>query len=112
MNMQSKTPAADDTVLVCMARGHAGLWEAFCLDYDIAVQGISLPDVKDRIEKAIGDYVAAALVEPEPARSQLLGRRAPFFVRLGWALRFFVGTTFGRNRNSDSTVGFPITCHA
>ncbi|MBV9549794.1 MAG: hypothetical protein JO256_09000 [Alphaproteobacteria bacterium] len=101
-----------DAVLVCVARGHAGHWQALCLDFDLAVQGISLPEVKDRLEQAITDYVAAALQEKEPARSQLLGRRAPFWVRLVWAFRFFMGTTFGKNRTSDSTVGFPVLCHA
>ncbi len=112
MGIEGKLPEQGEAVLVCIARGHAGQWEALCLDFDLAVQGVSLPEVKDRLEEAIGDYVTAASAEAEPARSQLLGRRAPFFVRLAWGLRFFRGTIFGRNRSSDSTVGFPVTCHA
>ncbi|HEV2563199.1 MAG TPA: hypothetical protein VGT78_13755 [Rhizomicrobium sp.] len=112
MGIQEKNLIADEVVLVCVARGHAQDWEAFCLDFDLAVQGVSLEDVRDRLEDAIEDYVHAAMSEAEPTRSQLMGRRAPFFVRLQWALRFFIGTISGRNLNSDSTVGFPVTCHA
>jgi hypothetical protein len=111
MNMHNNIKG-DEAVLVCVANGHAQEWEAFCLDFDLAVQGTSLIDVRSRLEDAIEDYVKAALVEAEPARSQLLNRRAPFLVRLKWALRFFTETISGRSRDSDSTVGFPVTCHA
>jgi predicted RNase H-like HicB family nuclease len=102
----------DTGVLVCIARGHDRTWEAFCLDFDLAVQGRSLEEVRASLELAIKDYIGAAQAEAEPARSQLLHRRAPFFVRLIWAFRFFSRTIFGRNRDSDSTVGFPVSCHA
>lgn len=112
MGIQEKISANHEAVLVCVAHGHGQDWEAFCLDFDLAVQGHSLADVRDRLEDAITDYVQAAMAEAEPARSQLLNRRAPFLLRLQWALRFFVATISGRNRSSDSTVGFPVTCHA
>src|SRR5256885_17074727 len=111
MGRHDRDLTAADAVLVCVARGHGDRWEALCLDYDIAVQGASLPEVREKLELALHDYVAAE-AEAEPARSQLLGRRAPFFVRLSWGFRFLVGTIFGRNRDGDSTVGFPVTCHA
>jgi hypothetical protein len=112
MGIRERPAMADDAVLVCVARGHNGQWEAFCLDFDLAVQGFSLADVRERLELVLVDYVAAANAEAEPARSQLLARRAPFFVRLSWASRFFFGTVFGRSRDSDSAVGFPVSCHA
>ena len=99
-------------MLVCVAHGHGDRWEAFCLDYDLAVQGVSLPEVREKLEHALHDYVSAAQSEAEPTRSQLLNRRAPFFVRLAWGLRFLTGTILGRNLAHDSTVGFPVTCHA
>ncbi|MDE2133491.1 MAG: hypothetical protein KGJ49_02715 [Alphaproteobacteria bacterium] len=99
-------------VLICVARGHEQDWEAFCLDFDLAVQGVSLEDVRTRLEDAIVDYVHAAMDEAEPARSQLLNRRAPFMVRLHWGIRFFMATISGRNHDSDSTVGFPVSCPA
>jgi predicted RNase H-like HicB family nuclease len=112
MGIHERQLQESDAVLICVARGHEGDWEAFCLDFDLAVQGDSLMDVRTRLEDAIGDYVQAALAEDEPARTQLLNRRAPFSVRFYWALRFFIATIFGRNRDSDSTVGFPVSCHA
>jgi hypothetical protein len=68
--------------LVGIATGHGDEWEAFCLDFDLAAQGRSFEEVKCDLLQAINMYVDAALAEPEPARSQLLSREAPFFVRL------------------------------
>src|SRR6266581_1964140 len=96
-------------ILVCVARGRDESWEAFCLDFDLAVQGNSLEEVRGRLEDAIVDYVHGAKLEGEPARSRLLSRRAPFLVRLRWAIRFFVGTVFGRTSDSRATVGFPVS---
>jgi len=110
MNRFDRDLGSSAPVLICVARGHDGQWEAFCLDFDLAVQGASLVDVRSRLEDALTDYVHAAMSEPEPSRSQLLCRRAPFWVRLHWAFRFFTATIFGRNRKGDSTVGFPVTC--
>jgi hypothetical protein len=112
MGFQEPNLDTGSPVLVCVARGHERIWEAFCLDFDLAVQGHSLEEVRDTLELAIKDYVDTANAENEPTRSQLLNRRAPFFVRLGWAFRFFTRTISGRNRDSDSTVGFPVSCHA
>ena len=112
MGVEPNVKALRSAVLLCIARGHAQAWEAFCLDFDLAVQGQSLGEVRGKLEDAIADYVHAAWAESEPARSQLLGRRAPFFVRLRWAFRFFVRTISGRNLDSDSTVGFPVSCPA
>ncbi len=112
MGIQEKISASNEAVLVCVAHGHGQDWEAFCLDFDLAVQGQSLADVRDRLEDAIDDYVQAAMAETDPARTQLLSRRAPFLLRLRWALRFFIATVSGRSGSNDSTVGFPVTCHA
>jgi predicted RNase H-like HicB family nuclease len=98
--------------LACFAYGREGEWEAFCLDFDLAVQGQSFEQVKEALGQAIDDYVDSALAEDEPAKSQLLARRAPLKVRLMWALRVFRDTIGGRSRNHDSTIGFPFACHA
>jgi hypothetical protein len=98
--------------LFCVARGRNGAWEAFCLDLDLAVQGNSFDDVKNQIERAVVGYVESALMEAEPTRSQLLNRRAPFFVRLTWGVRFFLAAVLRRSREHDATVGFPVSCPA
>jgi hypothetical protein len=99
--------------LICVAHGRAGEWEAFCLDYDLAVQGRSFEEVKEFLNRAIDMYFEAARSEPEPIRSRLLGRKAPFFVWLGWALRVFWSTLFrATHRGSNlATVEF-IACPA
>src|SRR5215475_4149213 len=100
MGIQEQENDGETQVLVCVAHGHAQSWEAICLDFDLAVQGHSLAEVRDSIEQAIIDYIEAARAEAEPARSRLLSRRAPFWVRLGWAFRFFIRTISGKNRDS------------
>ena len=94
--------------LYCIASGRGDQWEAFCLDLDLAVQGRSFEEVHRFLAKAIHMYVERAMEEPEPTRSQLLNRKAPFLVRLSWGLRLF------RSVISDKTdpIGFPIACHA
>jgi hypothetical protein len=114
--MDALTPArraAGETgpaTLFCVARGHQGEWEAFCLDLDLAVQGRSFDEVKDQLERVVAGYVDSALAEPEPARSQLLHRRAPFSVRLRWGLRFLIAALFSGRATADATMGFPVSC--
>ena len=97
---------------LCVARGRANEWEALCLDLDIAVQGQSFDEVRNRLSDAIATYLEDAAVEAEPHRTRLLTRRAPLSVRLLWAWRFSWAALRGRNPNSDSAVGFPVACPA
>jgi hypothetical protein len=96
----------------CIARGKGEQWEALCLDLDIAVQGQSFDEVRNLLREAVSTYVQDALAEAEPARSTLLGRQVPFFVRFLWAFRFFRAALFGRKSNGDSPVWLPVACHA
>jgi predicted RNase H-like HicB family nuclease len=99
--------------LVCIATGHGNEWEAFCLDFDLAVQGNSFEEVRGFLHEAIRVYVESALAEQEPDRSRLLARKAPFFVRFSWGWRLFWLTIFGRTRRDENaTVEFPIACPA
>jgi hypothetical protein len=97
---------------VCIATGRADQWEAFCLDFDLAVQGRSFDEVRRYLVDAIEMYLEAALAEPEPDRSRLLARKAPFLVRLMWGWRLFRVTMSGRPRRDDyATVEF-LACPA
>jgi hypothetical protein len=93
-------------LLTGIARGHGDRWEAFSLDFDLAVEGTSFADVQASLAQAIQMYLQAALAEPEPIRSRLLNRRAPFRVRLAFAWRLFRATLSGhagrRERASDT----------
>jgi hypothetical protein len=100
--------------VVCIASGRGREWEAFCLDFDLAVQGRSYDEARASLAHAIHMYVDAALAEPEPVRSRLLARRAPFLVRLTWAVRVFLSALAIRathRGDSSATVEF-IECPA
>lgn len=100
--------------ILCVASGHGSQWEAFCLDFDLAVQGRSFEEVRRLLQRAIEMYIDAAAKEPEPIRSRLLGRKAPFLVRLMWAWRVFWSTLSiraTRRGNVSATVEF-IACPA
>lgn len=88
------------------------MWEAFSLDFDLAVQGRSFEEVSEGLKEAISTYLKDVAVEQEPARSRLLRRRVPMRVRLMWAWRFFWFALWGRKPDSDSTVWLPVVCPA
>ena len=100
--------------VVCVASGRGTDWEAFCLDFDLAVQGRSFEEVRSSLGRAIDMYLDSVLKEPEPLRSRLLARKAPFLVRLSWAWRVFWSTLSIHATRRDSypaTVEF-IACRA
>ena len=100
--------------LECVAHGSGHHWEAICLDLDIAVQGHSLQEVSGLLRETIESYIADAMAQEEPLRSQMLNRSVPFFVRAAWAWRLFYATMVGRRleKQREATIGFPVECHA
>jgi hypothetical protein len=108
-----KAPSVVKRELICIAKGRddAGLWEAICLDLDVAVAGRNFDEVKDILSRAIETYFEDARREAEPARSQLLSRRVPFLARLRWTWPFVSAVLFGRKQqNAQATCEFPVTC--
>ncbi len=93
-----------------IAHGREGVWEAYSLDFDLAVQGRSFEEVAEGLRKVIATYLQDAAAEPEPARSRLLSRRVPLRVRLMWAWHFFWFALRGRKSDVDSTVWLPVAC--
>jgi len=63
--------------LRCYAEGRPGEWEAFCLDFDLAVQGESLPEVIESLDTAISLYLERVGELPAAEKSRFLRRRAP-----------------------------------
>ena len=96
----------------CVARGRDDRWEGLCLDLDLAVQGHSFDEVCRLLNESVSTYLEDAASEAEPARSQLLARRVPAYVRFLWGWRFFRATISGRGPDGDSPVWLPVTCHA
>jgi len=62
---------------------------AFCLDFDLAAQADTLPEVKSLLEAQIKEYVFDALAGDDKGYAdQLLTRRAPWFL---WAQYYLAG---------------------
>lgn len=95
-----------------IAHGRAGQWEAFSLDFDLAVQGRSFEEVSRLLNEAVNMYVETAMEEPEPVRHQLLNRTAPLWTRLMWSYRSAVWTLLRKKHTEENTFQFPVPCHA
>ncbi|BBU62095.1 hypothetical protein MSC49_20300 [Methylosinus sp. C49] len=99
--------------LLCFAHGRAGEWEGVCLEFDLAVQGRSFNEVREALEDAVRDYVAAASDEDEATRTKLLNRRAPLWVFLSWTARVvWSARRHWRAGDGDTSASFPVACPA
>jgi hypothetical protein len=65
------------------------VWEAICLDLDIAVQGRSFEEVSRLLQEAIELYLETVKNLPEAERAAFLSRPVPFWTRLGFAIEAF-----------------------
>ncbi len=66
-------------VLRCFAEQKGTVWQAFCLDLNLAVQGDSRHKVKMKLQSQIAEYLHDALAgEDRQYADQLLTRRAPY----------------------------------
>jgi hypothetical protein len=86
-------------------------WEAFCLDFDLAVQGDSLEEVIRDMIGAVDDYVRYVESLPPEEREQFLNRRAPLSLRLKstWCLLMSVlRRPDRRNGKSRAQVFIPV----
>lgn len=92
--------------ILCYAEGHGDQWEAFCLDFDLAVQGKSLPDVRAKLADQIGLYLESVWSMPAAERDAFLNRRAPLKLRLRFA--WLALCTLFRGQVEDQTrVQYP-----
>ncbi len=44
-------------IIKCYAEGRPGKWEAFCLDFDLVVQGSSFQDVYEKLDEQVALYL-------------------------------------------------------
>lgn len=86
-------------VLHCYACGRNGLWEAVCLDLDLAVQGRSFEEVARLLKESIELHIEGVMDLPENERHALLHRPVPLVTRFKFALDAFL-TAF-RDRPRD-----------
>jgi hypothetical protein len=94
-------------VLRCYAERRQGIWEAFCIDFDLAVQGHSFEEVYQSLNRAIGDYVERVRELPISDRDRLLRRRAPLSVRLSFLFSLLRSALRSRG-NGDERHGYTL----
>ena len=70
----------------CYAWGHAGNWEAICVDYDLTAQGASLEEVRRELADAIETFLSRVRELPTTEQGRLLNRKAPLALRTRLAL--------------------------
>lgn len=84
-----KVPSPSGGVL---GRGRPGDWQAICVDFDLAVQGESLEDVRRELADAIETYLEYVADLPQDEQARFLNRKAPLGLRLRLAI---LHRTFG-----------------
>ncbi len=98
-------------ILSCYAEDKPGQWGAFCLDFDLAVQGESFEDVYRDLKIAIEMYLEYVEGLPAEERDSFLQRKAPLSLRLGFLWFAIRSTLFGKSENSDkSHAEFLLPC--
>ena len=86
-------------ILRCYGEKKGDVWQAFCLDLNLAVQGKSFQDVRGKLHRQIESYVYDALEgEDRQYADQLLNRKAPFYF---WAKYYLYKALHGANEARD-----------
>jgi adenosyl cobinamide kinase/adenosyl cobinamide phosphate guanylyltransferase len=106
--------AVAERLVLCLARGRPGDWEAICLDFDIAVQGESFEQVENLLMTSVRAYVEDAMKESPANRDRLLRRSVPKRVRLGYAFSAFWHALFARRYDKGGALehSFEMPCRA
>lgn len=86
-------------VVHCYAEGRPGQWEAFCLEFDLAVQGSSCEDVMSKLRDQIELYVEEVCELPVEDQRRLLSRGVPFAFRL--RMLWFMAVSFLFSPSND-----------
>lgn len=99
--------------LFCYIEGRGDEWEAICLDFDIAVHGGSLYEVKSLLVEAVNTYFEDVAKEAPAVRATLLNRRVPLHVRIGIVAALLWHMLRGGNESGpDFEARFEIPCPA
>ena len=75
--MNRFAPGRKHTVIFCYADGRDSDWEAFCLNFDLEVQGASFDDVRAKLNEAIEIYLEGVRALPKEEWARMVNRRAP-----------------------------------
>lgn len=96
-------------IIHCYAEGRGNAWEAFCLDFDLAVQGRTFEDVYQKLNDQIVLYIEHVATLPEADRTRLLNRSMPFTLRAGFFWRFLLSSLFQRDGKSRHEFTRPMS---
>jgi len=99
-------------LLRCYAQRQHGKWEAFCVDFDLAVQGDSFEEVYHALNVAVRDYVGRVRELPEPDRTRLFNRRAPIGSRIAFLVGLIRTALHSRGGDDDERHGYTLPCAA
>jgi hypothetical protein len=81
-------------VVRCFAERIDGQWQAFSIDFGLAAQGDSFPDVKRKLDAMIESYLHDALVgEDREHAEELLSRKAPWQITARYMLYSLISKT-------------------
>ena len=73
-------------ILRCYAEKKDGIWQAFCIDLNLAAQGETHDEVRTKLHQQIVSYLYDALEgEDKEYATQLLDRKAPMVFRIKYA---------------------------
>ena len=72
------------THLRCYARQKEGVWQAVCIDLNLAAQGKTLEKAKRRLHVQILDYVREACTIDRAHFEHLMNRKAPLSLRFNY----------------------------
>lgn len=98
--------------LQCFAHGKGQVFEAICIDLDIAVSGTSFKEVYELLNNAIATYIDDAAKEDEETARRLMTRRAPWLVRVKHRLHFVLHMFVRRWLNGREEASFDVACPA
>jgi hypothetical protein len=90
----------NEILLRCYIEKKEGVWQAFCIDLCLAVQGESTEEVKRKLHDQIHSYLVDIFEgEDRPYAAQLLSRKAPISQRLRYHyLRLYAHVSGIKNR--------------
>jgi len=97
-------------IALCYAEAVGNRWAAYCLTFDLAVEGNSLSDVRSKLSDQIELYLATVRELPLADQKRLVKRRAPwreFATFFYWFMRTLI-TTDGHMR-SEYTEPFYLS---
>lgn len=76
--------------LLCYVEGCGNKWEAFCPDFDLAVEAQTMQEAQEKLECQIHLFLESVIEMPEKDKKRLLNRRMPLVARALLKARFFL----------------------